>query len=131
MSGGTQWARSSATAIVSATLCAVWLAGVSAQGADSAGSTRTFEVAASKYMFEPARIEVAQGDTVKLVLHSTDTEHGIEIKEFNVKTLIPKGGAPVTVEFVASKPGTFQFKCSRFCGTGHGRMKGELVVAAR
>jgi cytochrome c oxidase subunit II len=131
MSDSNQWARSTAAVVASATICVLWLAGTAVQAAEPGASTRTFDVTASRYQFAPARIEVAQGDTVRLVLHSSDTEHGIEIKELNVKTLIPKGGAPVTVEFVADKAGTFQFKCSRFCGVGHGRMKGELVVVAR
>jgi heme/copper-type cytochrome/quinol oxidase subunit 2 len=101
------------------------------RAAEPGAPVRTFEVAASKYKFEPARIEVTEGDTVRLVLHSTDTTHGIGIKEFKVDTRIPKGGEPVTVEFVADKVGTFEFKCSHFCGLGHGHMKGELVVAAR
>ena len=33
-----------------------------------------------------------------------------------------------TVSFTPDKPGTYEFKCARFCGMGHGRMKGEIVV---
>jgi cytochrome c oxidase subunit 2 len=117
--------------LAGAVACATLLALASARAAEPAATPRTFEVTASKYKFDPARIEVNEGDAVKLVLHSTDTTHGIEIGEFNVKALIPKDGTPVTVEFVASKAGTFEFKCSHFCGMGHGRMKGELVVKPR
>ena len=31
-------------------------------------------------------------------------------------------------EFTADKPGTFPFECWIFCGMGHGKMKGELIV---
>ena len=127
----TRWSRSVVVTIASVAACAMWLARVPARAAEPAAPVRTFEVTASKYRFEPARIEVTEGDTVRLVLHSTDTTHGIGIKEFKVDTRIPKGGEPVTVEFVADKVGTFEFKCSHFCGLGHGHMKGELVVAAR
>lgn len=94
-------------------------------------SVKTIEVTASRFEYEPERIEVAEGDRVRLTLHSADTKHGFSIPELGVKTTIPKGGAPVTVEFVASKPGTFPFKCSEYCGSGHKKMVGTLVVEAR
>ena len=37
------------------------------------------EIAASRYKFEPAQIEVVEGDQVRLVLHSADTTHGFAI----------------------------------------------------
>jgi cytochrome c oxidase subunit 2 len=94
-------------------------------------SVKTIEVTASRFEFQPERIEVKEGDHVRLTIHSADTKHGFAIPELGVKTAIPKGGAPVTVEFVASKAGTFGFKCSEYCGSGHKRMMGTLVVAAR
>jgi heme/copper-type cytochrome/quinol oxidase subunit 2 len=42
--------------------------------------------------------------------------------------VIPEGSDEVTVEFVADKPGAFSFACAEYCGSGHGRMKGRLVV---
>lgn len=95
----------------------------SAQAAD-----QTIEMAAARFEFRPARIEVTQGDHVTLKLHSVDSDHGLEIKEFKVKVLVPKGGAVVTAQFVATKAGTFRFTCSEYCGSGHSRMKGVLVV---
>lgn len=83
---------------------------------------------AKRFAFEPATVEVSEGDTVRLVVRSADGKHGIEIKEFKVKQLIPKGGDAVTVEFVAGKSGTFQIKCSEWCGNGHRSMKATLVV---
>jgi len=90
--------------------------------------TRTFDVKASKYAFEPSTIEVTEGDRVVLRLKSTDSVHGFSVKEFKTKVKIPKTGEEVTVEFVADKPGTFKFACSEYCGSGHSRMKGTLVV---
>jgi cytochrome c oxidase subunit II len=92
---------------------------------------RAFEITASRFRFEPASLEVKEGDRVVLTLRSADTTHGLAIPEFKVKTTVPKGGAPVTVEFVATKAGTFAFECSEYCGSGHRQMKGRLVVAAR
>jgi cytochrome c oxidase subunit II len=88
----------------------------------------TYAITASKYEFTPAEITVDEGESVVLEMRSTDVEHGIEIKELKVKVAIPKTGEIVRAEFVAKKAGTFSFKCSEYCGNGHSRMKGRLVV---
>ena len=110
-------------------LCATAV-GAWAGGAKSGRDVRTVDVTASRFQFEPATISVAQGDTVRLRLRSADRSHAFAIKAFRVKTLIPNGGETVTVEFIADQPGTFDFACSEYCGTGHSRMKGKLVVLA-
>ncbi len=117
------------TAVAASTMVVGPAARLRAQS--EAAPVRTIEVTASKYKFEPARIEVNEGETVRIVLHSTDTTHGFEIPEFKVKTLVPKGTEPVTVEFVADRLGAFPFKCSHFCGLGHHKMKGVLIVSPR
>jgi cytochrome c oxidase subunit 2 len=89
---------------------------------------RTFEIVAARYAFDPARIEVGQGDHVRLALRSADTTHGLEIEGYGVKVVIPKGGEEVGVEFVAHRPGKFRMKCSEYCGSGHRRMQGWFVV---
>ena len=111
---------------IGATSAAVW-----ARQAGGGGDVTTIDVIASRFQFEPATISVAQGDSVRLRLHSADRSHAFAIKAFRVKTLIPKGGETVTVEFVADQTGTFAFTCSEYCGTGHSGMKGTLVVRAK
>jgi cytochrome c oxidase subunit II len=90
---------------------------------------KSFEVKASRFKFEPAVLEVTEGDTVLLTLRSADTIHGLTIKALGVKIVIPKTGEPVQVRFVAPRAGTFEITCSEYCGSGHRRMKGQLVVA--
>ena len=92
---------------------------------------KTIDVTASRFQFEPETISVAQGDSVRLRLHSADRSHAFAIKAFRVKVVIPKGGETVTVEFVAEQAGTFAFTCAEYCGTGHSEMKGRLVVLAK
>jgi cytochrome c oxidase subunit 2 len=99
--------------------------------ASAAEATQRFEVTASRYKFDPARIEVRQGDVVELVLRSADTDHGLAIKAYGVKVAIPKGGETVGVSFVAGRAGTFPIECSEYCGSGHKRMRGELVVVEK
>jgi len=97
----------------------------------AAEAAQRFEMTASRYAFDPARIEVRLGDVVELVLRSADTDHGLAIKAYAVKVAIPKGGETVGVSFVASRVGTFPIECSEYCGSGHKRMKGELVVTEK
>jgi cytochrome c oxidase subunit 2 len=111
---------------IGATSAAAWARQVS-----GGGDVKTIDVTASRFQFEPASISVAEGDSVRLRLHSADRSHAFAIKAFRVKTLIPKGGETVTVEFVADQAGTFAFTCSEYCGTGHSAMKGTLVVRAK
>jgi cytochrome c oxidase subunit 2 len=92
---------------------------------------RVIEVVAKRFAFEPARIEVTEGEPVKLLVRSGDGVHGIEIKKFNVDKKVPRGGEPVTIEFVASAAGEFPILCSEYCGDGHEDMKGMLVVVAK
>jgi cytochrome c oxidase subunit 2 len=89
---------------------------------------RSIEIVASRYAFTPPVVEVRRGELLELVLRSTDTDHGLAIKAYHVKVRIPKGGATVHVQFVAERAGRFPFECSEYCGSGHKRMRGELVV---
>ncbi len=95
---------------------------------------KVFEVLARRFVFEPATIEVTEGDRVRLIVRSGDGQHGIEIKQFNVKKFIPRskpGDSPVVIDFVASAAGTFPILCSEECGKGHKDMTGTLVVNAK
>lgn len=85
------------------------------------------QITARKYRFEPATITVKKGERVQFEVTALDTTHGIEIKEFGVKRELKKGQMEV-IEFTPDHAGTFAIKCSKFCGLGHGKMKGTLVV---
>jgi heme/copper-type cytochrome/quinol oxidase subunit 2 len=110
----------------------------------ASGNVQTIAISAKKYEFDPSPIHVKQGTTVQLTITALDHQHGFKIG------LYPDGAAPsgdpglvftshqdcwkipkgqsVTVEFQARTPGTYTFKCCNFCGFGHGRMKGQLIV---
>ena len=89
---------------------------------------RKIEVVAKKYSFEPARIEVKVGEPVEITFRSMDTKHGFAQKDLKIKKVTFTKEEPATVTFTADKAGTYPFKCARFCGMGHGKMKGEIVV---
>ena len=69
---------------------------------DPAQANHDRSVVAKRFAFEPARIEVTEGERMRLVVTSGDGVHGVEIKKFKVNKKVPRGGEPVTIEFVAS-----------------------------
>ena len=84
-----------------------------------------------RFSFHPARVEVTEGERVRLDVKSGDGVHGIEIKTFKINKKVPRGGEAVTIEFVAAAAGEYPILCSEYCGDGHEDMKGMLVVAAK
>jgi cytochrome c oxidase subunit II len=105
-------------------------AGRATAGAAPRPAVKEFTVVAERYKFTPDRIEVNQGDTVRITLKSADGTHGFAVKKLKVEQTVPKGGQPVTVEFVAGTAGSFSIACSEYCGKGHSQMKGILEVVA-
>lgn len=97
------------------------------QSSASNGEVKEFKMTAKQFAFEPATIEVNKGDKVRLIVTSTDVPHGIAIPEYGINERLDVG-KPVTIEFTADKQGTFTSFCSVFCGSGHGSMKGKIIV---
>lgn len=85
------------------------------------------QVTLKKYEFNPGTLRVKKGERVRLILDAADHDHGFKLDEFDVNQKVQKG-TTATVEFIADKAGTFQFRCSSVCGLGHRGMKGTLVV---
>jgi cytochrome c oxidase subunit 2 len=101
------------------------------QEQSGADDVRTVDVIASRFKFEPSTISVVEGERVRLLLRSADRMHGIGIKAFRVSARVQKADEVVAVEFVATRPGTFDITCSEYCGTGHSAMKARLIVLPR
>ena len=100
------------------------------QAAPSAAQPRVIEVVARRYAFEPAEIQVAVGEAVRLMVRSGDGLHGFEIKEMKVKKVLERGADPVAIDLKPATAGRFPVLCSEYCGEGHDDMKGALVVVA-
>jgi cytochrome c oxidase subunit 2 len=83
--------------------------------------SRTIEVHARRFAFDPAEITVKQGETVRLKLISDDVPHSLLVKELGINNTVTKSN-PAKVVFTANSPGVFQGRCGRFCGSGHGQM---------
>ena len=86
------------------------IAGAPQQTTDT--EPKVFEVIARRFAFEPATIEVVEGDRVRLLVRSADGPHGVEIKAFRVKKAVPRakpGDSPITIEFVVPALASFRF----------------------
>jgi heme/copper-type cytochrome/quinol oxidase subunit 2 len=99
-------------------------------GQNQAPTVRPWLVTASRYAFEPPRIEVLQDDLVKIELRTEDIAHSLTIDAYRIAKRVSPG-QPVTFEFRADQPGTFPFYCNLQIDDGCRKMRGELVVKAR
>ena len=95
--------------------------------ATPADQPRRINVVASKFQFDPPQITVKKGETVVIVLTSSDVTHGLKIPGLNVSETVKKGGES-DITITPDKTGTFEGKCAHFCGKGHGSMKFAVNV---
>jgi cytochrome c oxidase subunit II len=121
--------RSTVSVLWVALLITGILASVGLPQSSNAASLVQIRMTARKYTFDPDVIRVKEGAHVELIITATDRDHGIAIPAFGVKQYLKKG-VPTTISFIASKAGTFPFRCSVFCGMGHRHMRGKLIVEA-
>ena len=84
-----------------------------------------------KYQYSPRRIEVAQGDVVRITLVAEDVPHSFTVDAYRIaKRAAP--GKPVTFEFRADRAGPFPFYCDLTSeDAGCKDTRGELIVSAR
>jgi heme/copper-type cytochrome/quinol oxidase subunit 2 len=113
-----------------AAAAAVTLAAGLGAAAQIPSAHQAFTVVARRYAFSPARIEVQQGDLVKVTLNAEDVAHSFVVDAYRIAKRAG-GGERVTFEFRASTPGTFPFYCDLRDDDGCRRMRGELVVRGR
>ena len=100
-----------------------------AQSAPSA-EPRQITVTAKKFAFTPDRIELKAGEPVEITFESMDAEHGFICPDLKLEKITYTKDKSAKVSFTPEKAGTYPFKCAKWCGFGHGKMKGEFVVTA-
>jgi len=67
------------------------------------------------------------GRRVKLVIATEDVIHSFYLPEMRLKQdAVP--GRYTTLVFTPTRTGTFDLRCSEYCGTDHARMGGHVVV---
>jgi cytochrome c oxidase subunit 2 len=101
---------------------------IRAQSGGNATQTKEVQMTAKKYDFSPSTVEVSAGTKIIFKITAEDREHGFQIAGAKTGCVKIKKGETATVEYLAEKPGTVEFKCCVFCGMGHGGMKGKIVV---
>jgi len=78
----------------------------------------------------PSTIVVNEGDKVKLTLRNEipgeANQHGFSIGEYHIEEVVTRG-TPKTVEFVADKPGVFNYVCQMHPA----HIGGQLIVRAK
>jgi plastocyanin/ferredoxin len=82
---------------------------------------------ARRFAFEPAVIQVNQGERVILELESVDVTHGVYVDGYGLKA-VSEPGHKARLDFVADRVGKFKYRCSMACGPLHPFMIGELIV---
>jgi len=85
---------------------------VAPSGAMMKEEAREIIVTGSNYKFNPATITVKKGETIKLVFKNSGGMHDFFIDELGVKTKVVPTNGEDTVQFTASKVGTFDYYCS-------------------
>lgn len=105
---------------------------------------RIVSVSAKNFEFDPAVIHMKVEERVQLDVTSEDRTHGIRISAFldGAKTntapglSFPNGedcyklkkGETVLIGVVPTEPGTYTFTCCKACGSGHKKMRGQIIV---
>jgi len=130
--------------LVSASLSATLIA--QTQGSLDAAPAHVITMVAKTFEFVPNEIHVKMGEKVQIKLRTADRAHGLKLNiypegasEDGNPGLIfrhPQDDAKIekdkerVIEFVAARPGTYDFTCSVRCSMGHGhdRMTGKLFV---
>ncbi|HUE88832.1 MAG TPA: cupredoxin domain-containing protein [Vicinamibacterales bacterium] len=97
----------------------------------TASAPREIAIVAKRFAFEPATVEVTEGERIRLSISSADGVHGFQVRRLRLNKLIPRGSQPVTIDFVAPAPGSYEILCSEECGDGHDTMTGTLIVKAK
>jgi cytochrome c oxidase subunit II len=126
--------------------CLVMATGGRTQSSEpnTGGDVKVIEISAKKYEFTPNEIRVKKGERVQLKIHSVDTTHGAKLILYpegskdkstpGLKLTDPSQNEKVeknvdqVIDFVAVEAGTYEIRCAKLCGMGHGRMKGKLMV---
>lgn len=97
------------------------------QAAAPSGNVVEIKITAKRFQYDPNVITVKKGQKVRLLITALDHNHGFQLPAYDINQEIYKGQT-ATIEFTADKAGTFPFKCSVYCGLGHRKMKGKLIV---
>lgn len=85
---------------------------------------------ASAFSYNPVKVEVPLGSTVKVMATTKDVIHGFEVTGTNINMMLEPG---YVSEYVAKfdKAGEFLIICNEYCGAGHHMMSSRIEVVEK
>jgi plastocyanin len=86
-----------------------------------------FVIHARRYAFEPARLEVHQGDLVRITLRTDDIPHSFVVDALRISKKATQERS-VTFELFVDSPGVYRYYCDLRLDEGCRNMTGQLVV---
>lgn len=81
---------------------------------------------ASQFAWRPV-LQLEQGETYRLLVSSTDVQHGLSMQPVNLNFQVLPGYLYV-IEITPDEAGEFSIVCNEFCGLGHHVMTGMIIV---
>ena len=88
---------------------------------------QVIKITAKKFEYAPSEIRLKKGVPVTLEFISLDRHHGFKCDALNVRADIYPD-KPTQLHLTPEQVGEFDFHCDAFCGGGHDRMRGKLIV---
>ncbi|MFL6707578.1 MAG: cupredoxin domain-containing protein [Massilia sp.] len=93
------------------------------------GKARIVRIQAKKFEYTPREITLKAGQAVELELTALDFVHGFNVPDLKLRADLSPGQV-TRLSFTPAAPGTIDFLCDNFCGTGHEEMNGRFIVEA-
>jgi cytochrome c oxidase subunit II len=81
---------------------------------------------ANQFAFRPV-LQLQRGETYRLLVSSTDVQHGLSLQPVNLNFQVLPGYLYV-IEITPDQTGEFPIVCNEYCGLGHHLMTGLIVV---
>lgn len=84
---------------------------------------------AQQWSFEPSSLRLRAGTAYRFRMMAVDASHGASIQLGAGSRIVRlRSGALVEQTLLFTRPGTYLVYCTVYCGTGHDRMGGRIVV---
>lgn len=81
---------------------------------------------ANQFAWRPV-LQLERGETYRLLVSSTDVQHGLSLQPINLNFQVLPGYLSV-IEITPDEVGEFPIVCNEYCGLGHHVMTGLIVV---
>jgi len=92
-------------------------------------------IIAQMWLFAPNQVptadsgfEIPAGAEVTFYVTSKDVQHGFKVQNTNVNFMAVPGEVS-TLSTTFEDPGTYDFICTEYCGTGHAAMFGSITIS--